>query len=77
MQLLQNCIGPTIHIGQEILCLPYAGFFLGQSGVSEELTHYWETLWSMQSIFHFVTVISDILPYYSAQYYNEVQYSVV
>ena len=27
MQLLQNCIGPTIRIGQEILCLPYVGFF--------------------------------------------------
>ena len=27
-QPLQNCIGPTIRIGQEILCLPYAGFFL-------------------------------------------------
>ena len=26
MQPLQNCIGPTIRIGQEILCLPYAGF---------------------------------------------------
>ena len=26
MQLLQNCIGPTILIGQEIQCLPYAGF---------------------------------------------------
>ena len=24
---LQNCIGPTIRIGREILCLPYAGFF--------------------------------------------------
>ena len=22
------CIGPTIRIGREILCLPYAGFFL-------------------------------------------------
>ena len=22
----QNCIGPTIRIGREILCLPYAGF---------------------------------------------------
>ena len=28
MQPLQNCIGPTIRIGLEILCLPYAGFFL-------------------------------------------------
>ena len=28
MQPLQNCIGPTIHIGREILCLPYAGFFM-------------------------------------------------
>ena len=27
MQRLQNCIGPTIRIGREILCLPYAGFF--------------------------------------------------
>ena len=26
MQPLKNCIGPTIHIGQEILCLPYAEF---------------------------------------------------
>ena len=24
-QLLQNCIGPTIRIGQESWCLPYAG----------------------------------------------------
>ena len=27
MKPLQNCIGPTIRIGREILCLPYAGFF--------------------------------------------------
>ena len=27
MQPLQNCIGPTIRIGREIRCLPYAGFF--------------------------------------------------
>ena len=27
MQPLENCIGPTIRIGREILCLPYAGFF--------------------------------------------------
>ena len=27
-QLLQNCIGPSIRIGQEIQCLPYLGFFL-------------------------------------------------
>ena len=26
MQPLQNCIGPTIRIGREILSLPYAGF---------------------------------------------------
>ena len=25
---LQNCIGPTIRIGQESWCLLYAGFFL-------------------------------------------------
>ena len=27
MQPFQNCIGPTIRIGREILCLPYARFF--------------------------------------------------
>ena len=27
MQPLQNCISPTILIGQESWCLPYAGFF--------------------------------------------------
>ena len=27
MQPLQNCICPSIRIGQEVLCLPYAGFF--------------------------------------------------
>ena len=26
-QLLKNCIGPTIRIGPESWCLPYAGFF--------------------------------------------------
>ena len=34
MQPLQNCIGPTIRIGQEILCLPYAGFFVSESEAS-------------------------------------------
>ena len=28
MQPLQICIGPTIRIGQESWCLPYAGFLL-------------------------------------------------
>ena len=27
MQPLQICIGPTICIGRESWCLPYAGFF--------------------------------------------------
>ena len=27
MQPLQICIGPTIRIGRESRCLPYAGFF--------------------------------------------------
>ena len=27
MQPTQNCIGPSIRIGREILGLPYAGFF--------------------------------------------------
>ena len=29
-QLLQNCIGPTIRIGRESWCLPYAGFFFSK-----------------------------------------------
>ena len=28
MRPLQICIGPTIRIGRESWCLPYAGFFL-------------------------------------------------
>ena len=28
MQPLQICIGPTIRIGRESWCLPYAGFFV-------------------------------------------------
>ena len=28
MQPLQICIGPTIHIGRESWCFPYAGFFI-------------------------------------------------
>ena len=28
MQPLRNCNAPTIRIGQEILCLPYAGFLI-------------------------------------------------
>ena len=32
MQPLQNCIGPNIRIGREILCLPYAGFFILRIG---------------------------------------------
>ena len=31
MQPLKNFIGPTIRIGREILCLPYAGFFCTKS----------------------------------------------
>ena len=33
MQPLENCIGPTIRIGREILCLPYAGFFFETSKI--------------------------------------------
>ena len=32
MQPLQICIGPTIRIGRESWCLPYAGFFIIVSG---------------------------------------------
>ena len=35
MQPLQHCIGPTIRIGREILCLPYAGFFCTGLGHSK------------------------------------------
>ena len=33
MQPLQICIGPTIRIGRESWCLPYAGFFLKETGI--------------------------------------------
>ena len=33
MQLLQNCIGPTIRIGQQIQFLPYAGFLEGLANI--------------------------------------------
>ena len=39
MQPVQNCISPTILIGQEILYLPYAGFFLQLHLVINYLTH--------------------------------------
>ena len=34
MQLLQNCIRPTIRIIRESWCLPYAGFFIQHIGHS-------------------------------------------
>ena len=39
MQRLQNCIGPTIRIGREILCLPYAGFFKDKYCATKKITH--------------------------------------
>ena len=39
MKILQNCIGPTIRIGQEIQCLPYAGFLSTDCFLS--LIHFW------------------------------------
>ena len=38
MQPLQNCIGPTIRIGREIQCLPYAGFLT--QGLQKIAQHY-------------------------------------
>ena len=44
MQPLQICIGPSIRIGRESWCLPYAGFFQvklkknGAIGREEDLT---------------------------------------
>ena len=32
MQPLQICIGPSIRIGRESWCLPYAGFFSHKVG---------------------------------------------
>ena len=31
-ELLQNCIAPTIRIGRESWCLPYAGFWCRKPG---------------------------------------------
>ena len=41
MQPLRNCNGPTIRIGREILCLPYAGFFLTLALLSYICTFLW------------------------------------
>ena len=30
-----NCIGPTIRISREILCLPYAGFLMNVFGLKK------------------------------------------
>ena len=35
-QPLQNCIGPTFRIDREILCFPYAGFFILIWGVCQK-----------------------------------------
>ena len=40
MQPLQYCIGPTIRIGHKILCLPYAGFFVDDSGRVNNILQY-------------------------------------
>ena len=43
-QLLQNCIGPTIRIGQEILRFLYAGFFPFLSKTSSRVP-VWANVW--------------------------------
>ena len=35
-QSLQNCIGPTIRTGWEILCLSFAGFFMRGSKIKSK-----------------------------------------
>ena len=37
MQPLKNFIGPTIRIGQEILCLPYAGFLYDSFNIAKHV----------------------------------------
>ena len=45
LQLLQNCIGSTILIGQEIQSLPYAGFLIrNKSGVWQKFAEQIEML---------------------------------
>ena len=44
MQPLRNCNGPTIRIGREILCLPYAGFFMLQKETEWALVYNLKTL---------------------------------
>ena len=39
MQLLKNCICPTIRIGRESWCLPYAGFFIAAPGFAWVTNH--------------------------------------
>ena len=67
MQPLQNCIGPTICIGWEILCLPYAGFFspgLWGGDVQENIKFIKNT-----SLYTYATpYVSWLLPYTAVQY---------
>ena len=60
LQLLQNCIGPTIRIGWESWCLPYAGFFFPKhSLVGKQGT--WVTLISVWFVSKFLyNLDSDI-----------------
>ena len=47
MQPLKNCIGPTICIGRDILCLQYAGFFL------DFFWFFWIVLYFLNIFFYF------------------------
>ena len=59
MQPLQNCIGPTIRIGQKILCLPYAGFYVSCFRIGEQpCTNM--LFWQFSNILIYVKIVGKI-----------------
>ena len=61
MQPLQICIGPTIRIGRESWCLPYAGFFRSISALLLfSYTHVNQNLTTFTHLTHFFQINSNI-----------------
>ena len=50
MQPLQICIGPSIRIGRESWCLPYAGFF-NETAESFNVISFWLSQFPRQDLF--------------------------
>ena len=69
MQPLQNYIGATIRIGQDILCLPYAGFFKGGNTRPRVET---ECIKNMQNKeFYYEHTVNFMVVYYVHKIYTD------